>query len=181
MRAVPSIASKLSELRNAFDRERALPLSSNTEQVTENLLAVRLDRSAYAIRVSEITGIAINRRIVGLPTRVSGLLGLAGVRGTLVPVYSLAALLGHDLEREQSRWLALCETDECFGLAFAELEGYLQIPVAHIYPAQQNETSIAHVTHVVQTADGARAVISVPLLAKTIQERCGGRSVPKER
>jgi chemotaxis signal transduction protein len=175
------VASKIAELRNAFDRTRASPFSLGTSEQTENLIAVRVSRDAYAIRVSEISGLVTDRKIVAFPTPVSDLLGLTGVRGALVPVYSLTGLLGYNIETEQARWLALCGTDEPVALAFSSFEGYVRIPLAHLYLAEQKDMARTYVTHVMRAPDMVRAVVSIPLIREAIQKRCGNSSVSKEQ
>lgn len=173
--------AKAVELRSVFDRERAAPSSSRTEVQTESLLAIRVSRDAYAIRVSEISGLATDRKIVAFPSPISELLGVAGIRGTLVPVYSLAGLLGYGAVAGQVRWLVLCGTEEPFALAFTDFEGYVRIPQEQLYSAEQKDVTRTHVTHVARTTDMVRAVVSIPLFRETIQERCRKYSVQKER
>ena len=174
-------SAKVVELRSVFDHERAAPSSSRTEVQTESLLKIRVSGDAYAIRVSEISGLATDRKIVAFPSPISELLGLAGIRGALVPVYSLAGLLGHGTESGQVRWLVLCGTDEPFALAFGDYEGYVRIPQTQLYSAEQKDVTRINVTHVARTIDMVRAVVSIPLLREAIQERCRKNSVPKER
>src|SRR5262249_8375175 len=131
-------------------------------------------------RASEISGLIAGRKIAGLPSPVPELLGIAGVRGVLVPVYSLAALLGNGGENDEPRWLALCGTEDCIALAFGDFESYLRIPRADIYGAEQSKTARSHITHVARGTDTVRAVVSIPLVRATIQERCHG-GVSKER
>ena len=164
-----------------FDRERAVPFSSDAEVRTESLLAIRVSRDAYAIRVSEISGLATDRKIVAFPSPISELLGVASIRGTLVSVYGLAALLGYEFEAKQVRWLTLCGTEEPFALAFSDFEGYVRIPQTQLYAAAQKDVRRIPVTHVARTTDIVRAVVSIPLLRETIQKRCLNSSVAKER
>jgi chemotaxis signal transduction protein len=179
--SLSATTARVEELRSAFDRERAAPSSSGTEIRTESLLAIRVSRDAYAIRVSEISGLATDRKIVAFPSPISELLGVAGIRGALVPVYSLAGLLGYGAESGQVRWLALCGTEEPFALAFSDFEGYVRIPQAQLYAAEQKDVTRTHVTHVARAIDMIRSVVSIPLLRETIQGRCRNNSVPKER
>jgi chemotaxis signal transduction protein len=174
-------SAKVVELRSAFDRERAAPSSSSAEVQTENLLAIRVSRDAYAIRVSEISGLATDRKIVAFPSPISELLGVAGIRGTLVPVYSLAGLLGYGAETGHVRWLVLCGTEEPFALAFSDFEGYLQMPRTQLHQAEPKDVARTHVTHIARATDMVRSVVSIPLLRETIEERCRKNSVPKER
>lgn len=169
------------ELRSAFDRERAAPSSSRTEVQTESLLAIRVSRDAYAIRVSEISGLVTDRTIVAFPSPIPELLGVAGIRGTLVPVYSLTKLLGYGAETGQIRWLVLCGTEAPFGLAFSDFEGYVRMRRTQLHEAEQRDVTRTCVTHVARATDIVRAVVSIPLLRETIRERCRKNSVPKER
>lgn len=181
MSSLSPTSGRVVELRSAFDRERAAPSSLRSEEQTENLLAIRVSRDAYAIRVNEISGLATHRKIVAFPSPISELLGVAGIRGTLVPVYSLTRLLGYGTETEQVRWLALCGTEEPFALAFSNFEGYLQMPRTQLHQAEHKDVQRTHVTHVARAADTVRAVVSIPILRETIQERCRKNGVPKER
>ncbi len=145
MTSISPITAKVAELRGVFDQARAAPFSSGAEEQTENLLAIRVSRDAYAIKVTEISGLATDRKIVAFPSSISELLGVAGIRGVLVPVYSLAALLGYDAEAGQVRWLALCGTEEPFALALGEFEGYMRVPRAQLYSAEQKDVARTHV------------------------------------
>jgi chemotaxis signal transduction protein len=165
------VAAKAAELRNAFDRARALPFLSEVREQSENLLALRVSGDAFAIRLSEISGLATDRKIVAVPSPIPELLGVAAIRGRLVPVYSLAALLGYSAPAAQGRWLVLCGTEEPVGLAISDFEGYVRVPLSQVYAAEQKDGS-AHVKHVVRTADTVRDVVSIPHLIEIIQRRC---------
>jgi len=174
------IAAKASELRRAFDRARAAPTSFDTESKTEDLIAIRIGPHPYAIRVTEISGLATDKQIAGLPSSISQLLGLAAIRGTLIPVYSLGALLGSREDTEKTRWLALCGTEEYFGLAFGKFEGHVRISREQLHGAEDAGAASTHVTHVARTAGELRPVISIPLIRETIEER-RRTGVSKER
>jgi chemotaxis signal transduction protein len=166
------VSGKASQLRNEFDRARAIPVSSETVEQIENLLAIRVSGDAFAIRLSEISGLATDRKIVALPSPIPELLGVAGIRGRLVPVYSLSALLGYGAAAGQGRWLALCGAEEPVGLAINDFEGYLRVPLARVYAAEKKDMVSAHITQVVRASDMVRAVVSIPLLMEIIQRRC---------
>ena len=180
MISLPGLVSRATKLREAFDKERAAPASGCGDEQTESFLAIRVSKDSYAIRASEISGLTVGQKIVRLPSPVPELLGIAGVRGVLVPVYSLAALLGHDAENDEPRWLALCGTEDCIALAFGGFESYLRIPLANVYAAEKSKTAGSHITHVARGTDTVRGVVSIPLVKATIQERCHG-SASKER
>jgi chemotaxis signal transduction protein len=175
------VATKAGELRNTFDRARSLPFLSSVVERIENLLAIRVSGDAFAIRLSEISGLATDRKIVAFPSPIPELLGVAAIRGRLVPVYSLAALLGYSAHSSQGRWLVLCGIEEPVGLAINDFEGYVRVPLAHVYTAEQRDGLSTHVKHVVRAADMVRDVISIPLVIEVIQKRCRDGSDLKER
>lgn len=181
MTPLSPVSTKVAELRSVFDQARTAPFSSGAEEQTEDLLAVRVCRDAYAIRVGEISGLATDRKIVTYPTRIPELLGVAGIRGALVPVYSLAMLLGYNAETERTRWFALCGVEDPVALVFSDFEGYIRVPLTQLYAAEQGDAARAHVQRVVCAADMVRAVVSISLIRKTIQGRCASDGVSKER
>lgn len=181
MSPLSAASERVIELRRAFDEARIIPFSEGVEEQEENLLAIRISGDAYAIKVSEIGGLAKGRKIVPIPSPIRELLGLAGIRGTLVPAFSLDTVLGYSPPAEQPQWLALCGTKECFGLAFHEFEGYLRIARSELYPVEQRDAARIHVKEVARGPGGVRAVVSIALLRESIQERCRRSSVPKER
>ena len=181
MSALAPVSEKVAELRRVFDEAWALPFPESAEEQGDNLLAIRIAGDAYAIKVSEITGLATGRKVVPVPGPIPELLGLAGIRGTLVPVYSLSALLGYGSDGDLPRWLALCGTEECFALAFHEFEGYVRIARQELYLAEQKDAAPTHVKEIARGPLAVRAVVSIALLRESIQERCRRNGVPKER
>jgi chemotaxis signal transduction protein len=177
----PAIASKALELRNTFDRARAIPLSMGTVQQVEGLLSIRVAGDPYAIRVSEISGLANDRKVVAFPSSISELLGVAGIRGGLVSVYSLAALLGYGREAGQARWLVLCGAEESVGLAFSEFEGYFTVPLTQVYATDQRDAARARVKHVLRAADLVCSVVNIPDILELIKRRCDSSRPSKEQ
>ncbi|MDB6107279.1 MAG: cheW3-2 [Gammaproteobacteria bacterium] len=174
------VAASAAQLRSTFDQARAVPFLSDAVERIEDLLAIRVSGDAFAIRLSEISGLATDRKIVAFPSPIPELLGVAAIRGRLVPVYSLAALLGYSAQSSQGRWLMLCGTEEPVGLAINDFEGYVRVPLAQVYTAEQKDAASAHVKHVVRAADMVRGVVSIPLIMEIIQRRCRSAGDPKE-
>ncbi len=156
-----------------FDRTYALPSLSQEVNQSEDLLAIRLAGNAYAIKVSEISGLANNRKTIALPSTIPELLGVAGIRGELVPVYSLAALMQVNRGPDEDRWLVLCGVEEPIGLAFTEFEGYLHVPLEDLYAASQENATRGHIKEVVRTPELVRSVLSIPLIVEMVRRRCG--------
>lgn len=181
MTPLSPVTTKVAELRSVFDRARAVPFSSVREEQAEDLLAIRISGDPYAIRVSEISGLATDKKIVAFPSPISELLGIAGIRGALVPVYSLAMLLGYNAETERTRWLVSCGAEDSVALAFSDFEGYLRMSGAQLHAAEQKDVVRTQIQQVARGTDIVRAVVNIPTIRKTIQRRCGNEGVFKEK
>lgn len=192
MEALP-VNRIVEELRGEFDRAfTTTPLAQGvlTGSETCDLLAIRVGGDPYVIKVTEITALAGRRKTVPLPTPIPELIGLASIRGGLVPVYSLAMLLGYgprsvdSKDSEPSRWLAVCGTIESLGLAFNDLEGYFRVASSDIYPASESNVAgdaiRGFIKEVANVGGLVRAVVEIPSIVEAMKRRARSR-VSKER
>ena len=85
--------NKADQLRQAFDRSFAMPPSMSSPE-DEDLLMIRVAGDPYAIHLLDIAEIVTDRRVVSIPAVTPHLLGLAGIHGSIVPVFGLASILG---------------------------------------------------------------------------------------
>jgi purine-binding chemotaxis protein CheW len=167
-------------LREEFDR--AFAAAADVERIpTSHLLAVRIGGDRYAIPVAEITGLQVDRVIAPVPTMIAGLLGLAGIRGELVPVYSLATLIGYPHSTRSMRWVALCGGGQTLGLAFDEFERHLNLSVAQIATVESAGEKAEHIRAVARAPDGPRPVISIPSVVAEIARRCTTMDISREK
>jgi chemotaxis signal transduction protein len=123
------IASRAAALREAFDRSFSEPPRTDATP-TEELLGIRLDTEAYALRLSEISGLFADRKIARIPGSAPAQLGIAGFRSEILPVYDLQALLGHR-PTASARWLVLAAAAPV-AFAFAAQDGRLSAPLEAI-------------------------------------------------
>jgi purine-binding chemotaxis protein CheW len=96
MNETPMIENKAAELRQAFDLSFALPPPQASQEV-EDLLTIRVAGDPYAIRLCDIAGMVTGRKVVPLPAATLDLLGLAGIRGGIVPVFGLSSILRYQV------------------------------------------------------------------------------------
>ena len=163
-------ASRVSELREAFDRSFASPPARATQEI-DDLLAIRVSGERYAIRLRDIAGIVTGRKLISVPASTPALLGLAGIRAGIVPVFGLASLLGHAQASDSARWMVLCDAEEPVALGFSDFEGYLRLPQSALQVEENLHDARKYVAAVASTATGLRAVISIPLVVATIWHR----------
>jgi purine-binding chemotaxis protein CheW len=162
-----------------FDRTFADPRRATVEDM-EGLLALSVDGDAFAVRLRDVTGLIVDRKIVALPSPISALLGIVGLRNGIAPVYSLDVLLGYATSRDAPRWLLLVGAGPLFGLAFEDFDGHRQIARADVSSAQ-GETPGAHVPESVRIDDIQRGLLSIAALTETIKALVADNARNKER
>ncbi len=137
--AAPTVAARASQLRADFDRTFAEPL--RLDQVArELLLEIRVGGEPFAVRLSEINGLYVDKKITPVPGSHAALRGIAGFRGTIVPVYDLRLLLGYP-GVQAPRWLVIAAAAPV-ALAFDAFERQLRAQREAIVP--QSAGSPAH-------------------------------------
>ncbi len=170
------LQAKVAELRKLFDDSFAAPEQSQKAAV-EHMLAVTVGGERFAISVGDISGLTVAQgTILPVPSRVPELLGITGIRGVVVPVFNLAALLGIRSGRAQYRWLLLCgERQATLALAVDLVEEHLEIAADKLI--SRGADSMAH--YIKQTVDIGgmlRGVIDLGLVVEKI--RANGRMYP---
>jgi len=115
------------ELRRMFDESfAAAALQSRSKR--NDLLLLRVRRSAFAVRIDELAAVSRCPRLTPLPSQMPSVLGLVGLRGGLVVAHSLAALMGEPPSTLDERAILLLAAREpSVGLLADELLGHLQV------------------------------------------------------
>jgi purine-binding chemotaxis protein CheW len=155
-------AERVESIRRAFDQAFAAPPPVGRSE-EERLLGLGVGGDAFAIRLADIRGLVPAPGIVAVPGPEAALLGIAGLRGALLPIYGLAVLLGYPAPTEAPRWVVIVIVDDGVpvGLAFDRFEGYLQIERAALVAREGASGGADATIGTVQTSQGGRAVIDV--------------------
>jgi chemotaxis signal transduction protein len=166
-----TLEGKAAELRRRFDEQFASPPPEQAAPQKE-MLAITVQGERYAIRVSEINGLAVPRgKILPVPSSVPELLGLTGMRGVVVPVFSLASLLGFAQGREV-RWLVFCGSRQApIALAFDEMQRQFTVAAGEIYPRPAEFGVRRYVGEAASDGEGLRGVVSIPPIVEYIKSR----------
>ena len=114
-RKVAGLAGRLAEeFDAAFARRRPEP-----EPPGERLLLVLAGGDRYLLPVGEVERVVGDRGRVPVPSGPAGLVGVTGMQGDVVPVWSLAALLGSSPGEEAAT--VRLSGDRCLALAVDRL------------------------------------------------------------
>jgi chemotaxis signal transduction protein len=126
-----------------------------------------------------MSGLATDKKIVPLPSRRPELIGVVGIRGSLLPVYSLAALLGYRTHPVSSRWLALSRGGEPVGFAFEEFEGFVGVLKKDVHAAEEGNAR-RHVREVARVGNLTRPVVDISSALEVFKARAGETGPMKE-
>jgi purine-binding chemotaxis protein CheW len=164
-------------LRLAFDRSFSQASTADLG-VTVKLLAVRLGSLPYLVRLAEVSGVFADKKITWLPSPSPALLGLAGLRGTVVPAYDLGTLLGAR-RAAAPRWLLVAASTPV-GFAFDHFDGYLSVRPDDIVSEIRAQTRERHMLEVVRAVDLVRPLISLASVLASIKESASHDRSQKE-
>ena len=174
-----TVADRVARLRGDFDRSFAEPARVGGGDSVE-LLAIGVGGRPYALRLSHACGVHPDRPVTPLPSTVAALLGIAGFAGTVVPVYDLAALMGHPIT-ERPRWLVLTIGSPPLALAFHELHHHLRVPVTDVIDGHGSDGGPhAYLQGLVRLPDGNRPIVDVPATRVLVHQLAGHQHVTEE-
>jgi purine-binding chemotaxis protein CheW len=170
------ITQRAAELRADFDRAFAEPVRLDATP-RENLLAIRVGTEACAIHLADIAGLFADKKITRVPGDASALLGIAGFRGAIVPVFNLQSLLGQPANGTP-RWLVMAAAAPV-AFAFDAFEGQLRVTPDAIVPGPARAQTRTYARQFVQTQSNVRPIIHLPSIVDAISIR-GSDAAPTE-
>jgi purine-binding chemotaxis protein CheW len=172
------LTSSAAELRAAFDRAFS-ESETRVRPPTIDVLAIRVSGQPYALRLSEVLAVHTERKLVPAPAPAPELLGLAGIRGLVVPVYDLRLLLGH-AAGPPPRWLALARASSALAVAFEALDGHLRLPEGQVVAASAGaDPSGPFAPGSVLGVDGPRPLLHLPSLLARVSGHTSAASALK--
>jgi purine-binding chemotaxis protein CheW len=169
--ALTRLVEQVATLRTGFDRGFVMP-HRPTAARTEDLLALQVGPDPYAVRLSGVAGLFVDRRVTRVPADVPSLLGIAGFRGTIMPVYSLPILLGQT-PTKAPRWLIILAAVPV-AVAFDRFEGHLRAAFDTILPQQAHAQMHEYAPDFVRGAETVRPVLHLPSIVAAF----GGKDSP---
>jgi chemotaxis signal transduction protein len=169
------LAARAAQLRTAFDRSFAEPVVAAVRRM-EHLLTIRVGGLPFAVRLAEVAGVHTGWSVVPVPGPRPELLGIAGHRGELVPVFDLAALLGVAAPAESQRpgCFVLAADTEPVAFAVDRTDGHVRIPVDALLPSGPADPPWA----VVHAAGASWTVVALARLIAAIQPDQTGSEQP---
>ena len=177
MTSASPIDPKLLALREAFDRSfTEAAAAERPEQL--DFLALRIAGDAYAVRLSEIQSLHVSRKLVEAPSLLPALLGLAGFRGVLTPVYDLGQLLGYPAA-PSAKWLVIARGAAPIAFAFETFDAHLRVAQDQLSAPELG--SNAAIRGAIRHGDSALPLLHLPSLVEGIAQRIKALGSSQER
>ena len=164
----PEQLSTAGRLRRDFDALFSEPAAQAGEGEA-SFLALTVGGDPYALPVAQIGGLARDRGVAPLPGAPAGFVGLVGLRGSVLPVWDLAGLLGY--APSAGRWLAIAAGDPAWGLAFEGFDGYQRLGAGGLRPFQGQGPAAAFARQAFEGPQGLRPVLDLGLLRQAVQAK----------
>lgn len=155
-------------LRREFDAAFAAPPRGSSEDSAAFLL-IGVGGNAFALDVRDVGGMAAGRWVTPAPSPDSALIGLSAIRGKVVPVFDLGAVLGEPRSTEGQRWIVLSRDQDPIAFAFSELQGHLRVDRSEL--ATIDNPRDAWIRQVLRTETGMRPIIVVADLSAAVRGR----------
>ena len=169
------LAQRACELRRNFDRSFTVPPRSR-QAASLDLLAIRLGGEPYALHLAAVSGLFAGKKFTRLPQAAPEFLGIAGFRGSVVPVYDLRVLLGC-ASGAPPRWLVVASGSPV-ALAFDGFDGHLRLPQKGIARQERNDAA-RHVRELARVAGLSRPIVDLASILAAIRERAR-QDVPRQ-
>lgn len=165
-------AVALGPLREAFDHSFTAAPRPATEP-GDHMLAVRVAGRPCVLRLAETAGVFACPPLTPLPGPLPALSGVTTVRGAVVPVYDLAALLGDAPGDAPPRWLALVTGAPPLAVAFAQLDGHLRVPADALVGHPGGSAADGCLPALVRLPDESRGVVDLSAVRTRIHAMTG--------
>jgi chemotaxis signal transduction protein len=161
------IDPKLVALREAFDRSFAEAVGAERPELLD-FLALRIAGDPYAVQLSEIQSLHVGRKLTAAPSLLPALLGMAGFRGVLTPVYDLGQLLGYQAE-PSAKWLVIARSAAPIAFAFGTFDVHLRLTRDRLSAPELGSSTA--IRGAVRYGESALPLLHLPSIVEGIAQR----------
>lgn len=167
-------------LRDAFDASFVVAAAQSDATGREDFLTIRVAGGPYALALAEIAGVHHGATVVPIAGVAAHLIGIAGFRGAVAPVYDLGMWLGAP-RAPSTPWIVLARAPWPVGFAFERLERHIR-PMRDAAAGPPEADAVRpFVAGVLRTDDEVRPLVRLASIVDAISKLVGPRGPHKER
>ena len=167
------VGDRLAELRADFDRSFAEPARRPRRRARTSCWRSGPAAARTRCACRRPPGCYPDRPVTPLPGPLPrAARAWPGSAAPIVPVYDLAALLGHPVP-ERPRWLVLAAGAPPLALAFHELDGHVRVPAASIIDRDRRRPAPGCLRGMVPLPGGTRPIVDLPAARAAVHALTG--------
>ena len=170
-----STSQQARALATAFDRSFEQPARADEDE-GRPALSLRVGGDPYLLPLEGLSSVARAPKIVPLPSSPPAQLGVAGIHGALIGVFSLSALLGYDARHARAvAWLVVIGGRQPIGLGVEQLEGQVLVPTRCVLGDVATPGSRPHVVGLalLEGESGHRGILDIDSVLRGIAADIG--------
>ena len=171
-------SDKARVLAERFDQSFALP-RSGAAPARQDFIAVRIRDDPHVLRLRQLAELRCGLAVTRLPGSPAELLGLANLKGAVVPVYDLGLLLGYPPGTMKADWYVLAAMAPV-AFAFDAFDGHLRLSGDISAVSDEGDDRRPYADQILRTADRVLPIIDLPSVAAFIA-RSTARTEPKSK
>jgi chemotaxis signal transduction protein len=172
------IEQKVAALRAAFDRSFAEAAGGGSVAYLD-FLTIHVAGDAYALRLSEVQSLHVDRKLIVTPSLLPELTGMAWFRGALTPIYDLSALLGYGVTKAAQKWLVLVQHASPIGLAFEAFDAHVRVPPSSVSAPEPGANGAAF--SAIRSGAATLPILHLPSIVAGIAQRIQALGPSQER
>jgi chemotaxis signal transduction protein len=169
------LQQQLLALRHHFDHAFTVPVAGQAAPQVK-VLSIGIRGRPFSLALQELRGVHRCPKLTALPSRMPEMIGIAGIRGVLIPVYDLGALIGLPARSEHA-WIALA-ANQGVGFAFDEYQSHSTLDAALFARATPDASGLLSIP---ESDAGGRPIVNISALVELIVQRVEPGTGIKER
>lgn len=144
----------------------------------EGFLCLSVAQQQYAVRLAEVERVLSGKKVALMRATNPALLGVAGVRSTIVPVFDLRVLLGVERSGTSAKWMLLLRsTTGAVGIVFDRFDGYVQAPASGTDDPARGEQGAASASTVLRLESAEIPVLDLQAMIEALTVKHGAAGV----
>lgn len=155
------------QLKREFDEQFSIPRLFTPEK-SEEFLIIRVGPARFALRARELGGMFRCPHVTPFPSGHKAVVGLAGIQGSVIVVYSIGTLLGAASAPTEGGWILLRRTDRSSALLFDAPEGYRVVAAGCIVSSTEGPAEQCEPRHVFFDDGGSISIVEEKRLDSAI-------------
>lgn len=157
------------KIRDEFDSSFSMPVTiEESERV--NYLLIKLQDDTFAVKTRDLKRIISAKPIITLPKQAPSMLGISGIEGQGIPIFSLEHLMSYS-KLSKIQWFALCGHQvNTIGFGFSKIVANIWVNSEQIMKSHSSNQTFGTL-NLLRTHDQKILIIDFPSIFEYIYKK----------